>query len=255
MSYQTEHKRMKPILDVARLLDIATNPEKKAIFEAGSAGFQVWCTPDDHPKGWQGVNMIPGTFSKPCEYVGGVHWRWDEDRIIGLEIQTTAYALADQFPERYTNLNEPPRGDNRRTIYNRDEDIAWLQEKVTWLFREAGVEIPPFEYEPAPLLSMGPYQLVFYTGSGEDYVVIVSPGLDPEDFCLPGYSVAHQMDIGDAGDFPADVNLRVDYRFPEPDIEPDEGPLVEEYENASRLGEDGWLESAFEDRICGLGDD
>ena len=90
MSYPSEHKRMKPVLDVARHLDIATNPEKKAIFEAGSAGFQVWCTPDDHPKGWQGVNMIPGTFSKPCEYVGGVHWKWDEDRIVGLEMETTA---------------------------------------------------------------------------------------------------------------------------------------------------------------------
>jgi hypothetical protein len=33
MSYQAEHKRMKPVLDVARLLDIAANPEKKAIFE------------------------------------------------------------------------------------------------------------------------------------------------------------------------------------------------------------------------------
>ena len=78
--------------------------------------------------------------------------------------------------------------------------------------------------------------------------------LHPEDFCLPGYSVAQQMDIGDAGDFPADVTLRVDCAFPEPDIEPDEGPLVEAYENASSLGEDGWLESAFEDRISGYGE-
>jgi hypothetical protein len=231
MSYQSEHRRLKPILDLARQFDIATNPEKEAIFEAGNAGFQVWCIPDDHPEGWQGVNMIPGTFSKPCEYVGSAHWKWDEDCIAGLEIETTAYALADQFSERYTSLNEPPRGDNRRTIQNRDEDIAWLQEKVAWLFREARVEILPFQYEPAPLLNMGPYQLVFYTGGREDYVVIVSPGLNPEDFCLPGYSVAQQMDIGDAKDFPADVCLRADNGFHEPDIEPDEGPLVEQYEN------------------------
>ena len=78
--------------------------------------------------------------------------------------------------------------------------------------------------------------------------------LHPEDFCLPGYNIAQQMDIGDAGDFPADVNLRVDYGFPEPDIEPDEGPLVEQYENASRLGDDGWLEADFEDRISGYGE-
>ena len=37
----------------------------------------------------------------------------------------------------------------------------------------------------------------------------------------------------------------------EPAIEPDEGPLVEQYENATRLGDDGWLEAAFEDSISG----
>jgi hypothetical protein len=36
--------------------------------------------------------------------------------------------------------------------------------------------------------------------------------------------------------------------------EPDEGPLVEQYENAARLDDD-WLESAFEDRISGWGDE
>src|SRR3990172_1771444 len=167
MSYQSEHKRMKPVLDVARLLDIATNPEKKAIFEAGSAGFQVWCTPYDHPRGWGDVHMVPGSLSKSCEFVGSVHWKWEGEKIVALAIETAAYALADQLPERYTNLNEPPRGDNRRMIYNRDEDVAWLQEKVTGLFREAGVEMPPFEYEPAPLADPGPYRLIHYTGNGD----------------------------------------------------------------------------------------
>ena len=76
MSYHSEHLRMKPVLDLARKLDIATNPDQEALFEAGSAGFQVWCTPEDHPAGWEGVPMISGTFSKPCEYVGGAHWKW-----------------------------------------------------------------------------------------------------------------------------------------------------------------------------------
>ena len=62
---------MKPVLDLARQLDIATNPHPRAIFEAGNGGFQVWCTPQDHPQGWNGISMIPGAFSKPCEYVGG----------------------------------------------------------------------------------------------------------------------------------------------------------------------------------------
>ena len=255
MSYQSEHKRLKPVLDVARLLDIATNPEKKAVFEAGSVGFQVWCTPEDHPKGWGEVNMVAGTFSKHCEFVGGVHWKWEGERIVALAIETTAYAMADQLPEHYTNLHEPLRGDNRRTIYNRDEDIAWLHEKVSWIFREAGIAMPPFEYEPAPLLSMGPYRLAHYTGKGSEYVVIVSPGLDLEEFCKPGYELANEMDIGDAGDFPADIILRPEYGFPEPDMEPDEGPLVEQFENASRLGDDDWLEAAFEDSISGFSEE
>lgn len=36
------------------------------------------------------------------------------------------------------------------------------------------------------------------------------------------------------------------------DIEPDEGPLVEAYENASRVHDDDWLEAMYEDRGSGL---
>lgn len=35
----------------------------------------------------------------------------------------------------------------------------------------------------------------------------------------------------------------------------DEGPLVEQYENAARLEDDSWLEATFEARISGWGDD
>ncbi len=31
MSYHSEHQRMKPVLDLARKLDIATNPDPQAI--------------------------------------------------------------------------------------------------------------------------------------------------------------------------------------------------------------------------------
>jgi hypothetical protein len=187
--------------------------------------------------------MVAGIFSKPCEFVGSVYWRWERERIVALAIETAAYALADQLPENYTNLHEPLRSDNRRAIYNRDEDIAWLQEKVTWLFREAGIDMPPFEYEPAPLLSMGPYRLAHFTGKEGEYVVVVSPGLDLEEFCKPGYELANEMDIGDARDFPADIILRPEYGFPEPDLEPDEGPPAEQFEVASRMGDDDWLEA------------
>lgn len=135
MSYFTEHKRMQPVLDLARKLDIATNPGPTAIFEAGNAGFQVWCTPDDHPQGWDGIQMNAGAFSKPCEYVGSVHWKWEGEVIVALEISTTVYALADQKPGEYS----------RQTIENREADIEWLVEKIAWLFEKAGVAMPPYE--------------------------------------------------------------------------------------------------------------
>jgi hypothetical protein len=66
MSYHTEHLRLKPVLDLARQLDIATNPEAKAIFEAGNGGFQVWCTPYDHPQGWNGIQWFPERSPNPA---------------------------------------------------------------------------------------------------------------------------------------------------------------------------------------------
>ena len=251
MSHYSEHQRMKPALDLARKLDIATNPDPSAIFEAGNGGFQVWCIPQDHPKGWNGIMMNSGAFSKPCEYVGSVHWKWEGEKIVALEIETTAYALADQKPNEYTQSTNLALNDHRRTIFNRDADIEWLKEKVTSLFAEAGVPLLPFEHEQAALSEIGPYVLAHYISDADEYVVIVSPELDPQEFCRPGYEVAHTMEIWRAGDFPADVPLRPDSDYQETDTEPDESPLVEHHENASRLGDDGWLEAAFEDRISG----
>ena len=251
MSHSSEHQRMKPVLDLARKLDIATNPHPAAIFEVGSGGFQVWCIPHDYPKGWGGIVMNTGAFSKPCEYVGSVHWQWEDETIVGLEIETSAYALADQKPHEFCNLIDIPDGFERRTIFNRDDDIEWLKEKITWLFAQAGVPLPPFNYRQAALSEIGPYLLTHYISEVDEYVVIVSPELDPGEFCKPGYEIAHILEIWKAGDFPADVILRPDHEYQERDTEPDEDPLVEQYENASRLGDDGWLDHAFEDRISG----
>jgi hypothetical protein len=139
--------------------------------------------------------------------------------------------LADQKPDEYCNLMDIPKGFHRRTIFNRDADIEWLKEKVTWLFAQAGVPLPPFEYEQAVLSEIGPYILTHYVSEEDEYVVIVSPEIDPEEFCKPGYEVAHTLEIWKAGDFPADVILRPEQDFMEQDTEPDEGPLVEQYEN------------------------
>ena len=250
MSYQSEHQRMKPVLDLARKLDIATNPHPSAIFEAGSGGFQVWATSQDHPKGWDGIVMNPGAFSKPCEYVGSVHWQWENDSIIGLVIETSAYALADQKPDEFCNLTDIPEGFNRRTIFNRDSDIEWLKQKVAWLFAQANVPLMTFEYQQAALSKLGPYILTHYVSETDEYVVIVSPELNPEEFCKSGYEIAHTLEIWNAGDFPADIVLRPDHEYQEPETESDEGPLVEQYENSTRLHDDDWLEAAYKDQTC-----
>ena len=251
MSFQSEHQRMKAVLDLAQLLDIASNPHPAAIFEAGNGGFQIWCTLQEKPKGWDGIEMNPGAFSKPCEYVGSAVWMWEDEKIVAIQIETSAYALADQKSDEYCNLTDIPEGFNRRTIFNRDDDIAWLKEKIVWLFAEAGVPILPFAYEQAALSDIGPYLLVHYASEEGEYVVIVSPGLDPQEFCKPGYEVVNTMELWNAGDFPADVILSPEDDFYEPDTEPDEGPFTEQYENASRLHDDDWLEAGWEDHISG----
>ena len=194
--------------------------------------------------------MNPGAFSKPCEYVGSVLWKWDEEKIVALEIETSAYALADQKPDEYCNLTDIPRDFQRRTIFNRDAAIAWAKEKVAWLFEKANVALPPFEYEPAPLSSQGPYLLVHYVGDTADYVVLVSPELEPEEFCQPGFQVAHTLEVWNADDFPADMPLIPAYS----PADPDERPMLKEPESASAARADDWLEASFEDRISGCGE-
>jgi len=251
MSYHAEHKRIKPVLDLARQLDIAINPHPSAIFEAGSGGFQVWCTPQDHPQGRHGISMIPGAFAKPCEYVGSVHWTWDDVQIIGLQIETTAYGLAEQMPDEYCDLKEIPEGFNSRTIFNRDADIDWLKEKVTWLFETAGVALPPFEYERTSRPELGPYLLAYYEAVNDEYVVIVAPSSDPKQFCQAGYQQVCTLEIGNAIDFPTNVILRPDYDHLETMIARNPVPVVGQSQTVSRAREDDWLEAAFEDAVSG----
>ncbi|RLD05412.1 MAG: hypothetical protein DRI56_09685 [Chloroflexota bacterium] len=132
MSY-SEHKRMKPVIDAARELDIATNPAPEALFEAGNSGFQIWCTPDDQPEGWKNVHLIAGAFSKPCAYVASVTWGWEKDNITHLILSTDAYELSE-----YTNFN------NRYQKHNRPEDINWAKKKIRELFSMANVPLLPF---------------------------------------------------------------------------------------------------------------
>lgn len=255
MSYHSEHLRMKPVLDLAGRLDIASNPEPEAVYEAGNGGFQVWCTPEDHPAGWEEIRMAAGAFAKACEYLGCVQWQWEGEEIVGLQIETTAYALAEQQPNLYTAQDDPLSGDRRRSIHNRPEDIDWLQTKVARLFAQAGVPLPPMDFDPVQAPEPQVRFLVHYVSNQGDYLVLVPPESDPLDFCLPSYTMADVLEVHGAESFPADVLLRPEYGYPEDGLEPDEGPLVEQYENAARLGEDDWLEADFEDRTSGWDED
>ena len=125
MSYISEHRRIRPVLNLARQLDIVTNPAPEAIFEAGTAGFQIWCTPDDHPKGWDSVAMTAGTFSKPCEYVASVSWGWEGETITHLLLSTDAYALG-----------------SGKQNHNRPADLAWAKQKIRWLYKQTSIPFP-----------------------------------------------------------------------------------------------------------------
>jgi len=251
MSHHSEHKRMQPVLDLARKLDIASNPHPQAIFEAGNGGFQVWCTLYDHPQGWDGIQMQAGAFSKPCEYVGSAVWHWEDEQIVAVQIETTAYALMEQKPQEFRPHLEATPGDSRPSAYNRPEDLEWLKEKITWLFAQAAVDLPPFMHDTLPDSDPIRFQLVQYVSEEDEYIVIVSPEHDPQEFCLPGCQILQCIELWNAHDFPLDVPLRAISPDDEPDTEPDEGPLVEQFENASRLHDDDWIEAAWEDQISG----
>ncbi len=133
MSYYTEHQRMRPVLEKARRLDIASHPAPKALFEALPTGFNIWCTPNDHPTGWEGIKMEAGAFSKPCEYVGTALWGWAGEQITHIELETEAYALRDRDRGHY------------RGYHNRLDDVLWAAAKVAWLFSLAGVACPPLK--------------------------------------------------------------------------------------------------------------
>ena len=132
---QAQHERMKCLMRFARQYDIALNPDPLAIFQTGSAGMQIWCTPEDRPPAWGEAKMIKGVFSKPCAYVGSAYWQWtnddDEVNVIkAIGISTDAYFLRDH------------RLVAREVIRNRPADIEWLKAKIEWLWKMTEVTWP-----------------------------------------------------------------------------------------------------------------
>ena len=141
-SYSSEHRRMRPVIEMVRKLCINSNPDPQALYEPGGAGFQIWCTPSDNPGGcWSDIQMTSGAFPKPAEFVASVHWRWDEEAIVGLDLSTTAYALADQQPEVFSSSPIAKKLGNQ-SIHNRKEDLAWARRKIAYLFQQTTVYMP-----------------------------------------------------------------------------------------------------------------
>ncbi len=143
MSYTSVHRRLAPVLAHARQLDIATNPTPVALFEALTAGFNIWCTPEDHPQGWDGISLILGAFAKPCGFVGTATWKWEGEQIVAVSLGTDAYDLADQRPEIFARK----AGGEWINIHNRPEDLEWAEEKVRWLFEWACIPCPDIVIE------------------------------------------------------------------------------------------------------------
>lgn len=161
MSYQSEHRRMKPLLDAAHKWDIATNPDPKALFEAGSAGFQLWCTPDDNPGGvWTEVadKMIAGAFSKPCAYVGGCHWEWEGEEVVGLNLGTDAYFLRDCWHQNWIKY-DGERFFDTLAVHNHPQEIEWCLSKIRWLWLEAYEKSAPI---PGIIVNKTNQQMIYY---------------------------------------------------------------------------------------------
>lgn len=126
---------MAKVLELANRYDIANNPDPKAIFDPGIAGFQIWCTPDDHPAGWSGVPMDTGAFTKPCKYVASAMWGWEGDKITHLVLSTDAFSL------REYHIKNGEYGPYSK-YKNRPADLSWAKDKITWLFRQADTLVP-----------------------------------------------------------------------------------------------------------------
>ena len=122
-----DNNQMQTVLDLARVFDVGENPSAEALYDGRSAAINLWCTPEDHPAGWEGVSITAGAFCKAAEFVGTLSWAWGE-QITLLHLQTEAYALGKRL--------------GRGGIVNRPADIAWARGKVAWLFQEAGIPLP-----------------------------------------------------------------------------------------------------------------
>lgn len=85
ISYASEHMRMKPVIDQVRRLS-AFSADPAGLYEFISAGFNLYCTPDDHPDGERDFAQAEGQ-GKPISLVARVNWHFEDEKITGLDIR------------------------------------------------------------------------------------------------------------------------------------------------------------------------
>ncbi|MFA5873638.1 MAG: hypothetical protein WC832_06705 [Anaerolineales bacterium] len=139
---------IRPALEFAHKMDIGINPDPAALYDGRGGCINFWCTPADNPGGrWTEYQMLAGAHCKAGDFVGTVTWELDDDRnVVKLLIDSSAYALRDNFPEAFTELKRYQQlarraGRKVELIYNRRPDLAWVRLKTRLLFRSAGVNL------------------------------------------------------------------------------------------------------------------
>lgn len=154
MSYQIQHSIYGPVIEQARLFDVFRSPAPNSVFEPLTAGFQLWCNPNNKPGGkeWESVEFDRGRTAQDCSYVGTILWGWNKDSenplITHLELLTIAYALEKVYRHRLSagisdgHVARIPATEMNGLITNRPADVEWAKEKTYWLFSLAGVPIP-----------------------------------------------------------------------------------------------------------------
>ena len=129
--------RLRPVMQIARRLDVYNNPGSQACYIPGQSGFQIAATPDDHPAGWERVKITAPTTGqcRPYALVAVVEFEMRDDEITHLLLTTAAEALRE-LDQRY--LIQRDAG----AYVNRPADLLWARQKVTWLFHVAGAPMP-----------------------------------------------------------------------------------------------------------------
>jgi hypothetical protein len=142
--YGAGHRRMRPLLNVARIYDISINSHLHAVFDPGHAAFAIWCTLRNYPKDdvWRGlversvvgpsITFRPGPYAQGCEYHTEVTWAWRGESLAGIQYRTLPHVLIDEklVP--------------RKEVMNRPADTAWSLEQIQWLWKKA------YKGEPLP---------------------------------------------------------------------------------------------------------